>query len=131
MPIDEDENVVPNNEKIKVETTSTTKAEVMNNKKWFVRGNEARSKELKNKFIELTKPNVVLPEGFDMSKKQWVYFVDSKGDLCSTTNCMVIDLLENSSDWEEYKLPDPIRFTKEQIAKMIGMDINEFTIEGK
>ena len=46
----------------------------------------------------------------------------------ATNNTMVIDLLKNSSDWEEYKLPEPKRFTKADIAGMIGMDVDAFVI---
>jgi hypothetical protein len=41
---------------------------------------------------------------------------------------MIIDLLKSSSDLKEYTLPDPIKLTKQQIAKMINMDPEAFII---
>ena len=64
------------------------------------------------------------------SKSGWVYYIDHNGYLCSTSNDMVIDLLKNSKEWTEYKLPPLKKFTKAQIAELLGMDVNEFEIVG-
>lgn len=64
----------------------------------------------------------------NFNKPNWVYYLDSTNSLVATNNTMVIDLLKNSSDWEEYKLPEPKRFTKADIAGMIGMDVDAFVI---
>ena len=52
-------------------------------------------------------------------KPNYIYFLDSKGNLCQTCNDMVIDLITNSKDWKEYKY-EPIKITKAEIAKRFG-----------
>lgn len=64
------------------------------------------------------------------NKPTWVYYVDSNGCLCSTSNDMVIDLLKNSKEWTKYELPPLKKYTKAQIAELLGMDVNEFEIVG-
>lgn len=63
----------------------------------------------------------------EFRKNDWVYYLDSVGNLCQTNNLMVIDLLKNSSDWTQIILPIK-QFTKEDIAKMIGLSIDQFEI---
>ena len=62
------------------------------------------------------------------TKAGWVYYIDHNGCFCATSNDLVIDLLENSKEWTKYELPPLKKFTKAQIAAMIGMDENEFEI---
>lgn len=99
----------------------------MFSKKIFVRGHKTRYKELQDKFIELTKPK--LPINCMMNKEDWVYYIDYRGSFCMSANGLVKDLLDGSSEWIEYKLPEPVHFTKEQIAQMIGKDVNSFIID--
>lgn len=96
-------------------------------KKIFVRGHKTRYKELQDKFIELTKPKLSI--NCAMNKEDWVYYIDYCGNFCMSANELVKDLLCGSSEWVEYKLPEPEHFTKEQIAQMIGKDVNSFIID--
>lgn len=99
----------------------------MFSKKIFVRGHKTRYKELQDKFIELTKPKLSI--NCMMNKEDWVYYIDYRGNFCMSANELVKDLLDGSSEWIEYKLPEPMHFTKEQIAQMIGKDVNSFIID--
>lgn len=99
----------------------------MSNKKIFVRGHKTRYKELQDKFIELTNPKLSI--NCMMNKEDWVYYIDYHGNFCMSANELVKDLLCGSSEWTEYKLPEPVHFTKEQIAQMIGKDVNSFIID--
>lgn len=63
----------------------------------------------------------------DFKKKNWVYFIDSEGNFCQSGNEMVINLLRNSSDWEEFKLPIK-KFTKAEIAEYVGLSVDQFEI---
>lgn len=99
----------------------------MFSKKIFVRGHKTRFKELHEKFLELTKSNISI--SCVMNKEDWVYYVDYNNNFCATCNPMVKDLLMSSSDWVEYSLPEPEHLTKEQIAQMIGRDVNSFIID--
>ena len=40
---------------------------------------------------------------------------------------MVIDLLQNSSDWTQFKL-ETKKLTKSDIAKLIGLNVDQFEI---
>lgn len=63
----------------------------------------------------------------DFKKKNWVYFIDSEGNFCQSGNEMVINLLRDSSDWEEFKLPIK-KFTKAEIAEYVGLSVDQFEI---
>ena len=57
-----------------------------------------------------------------------IYYMDSHGYLCQTSNELVIDLITNSKEWEEYKYK-PVKLTKEEIAKKFGFtSVDEFEI---
>lgn len=94
--------------------------------KYWAFGHPTRFKELIKKFNEFYNLDENILTGFN--KQNWVYYFDSNNSLISTNNSMVIDLLQNSKDWVEYKLPEPRKFTKAEIAGMIGMDIDSFEI---
>lgn len=92
-------------------------------KKYWVKGNPSRYKEIIQFFSK--EYNLTL-SGFN--KNGWVYYINSKNELVSTSNENVIELLQNSNDWVEYQLPAPIKYTKEQIAEMLGKNVGEFEI---
>lgn len=94
--------------------------------KYWTFGHPTRYKELIKKFGEMYDVDVRLLSGFN--KPDWVYYFDSHNFLISTNNSMVVDLLQNSSDWVQYKLPELKKFTKEDIAGMIGMSVDSFEI---
>lgn len=94
--------------------------------KYWTFGHPTRYKELIRKFSEMYNVDERLLTGFN--KPDWVYYFDSHNFLISTNNSMVIDLLQNSSDWSQYRLPEPKKFTKEEIAGMIGMSADSFEI---
>lgn len=94
--------------------------------KYWTFGHPTRYKELIRKFSEMYNVDERLLTGFN--KPDWVYYFDSHNFLISTNNSMVIDLLQNSSDWSQYRLPEPKKFTKEEIAGMIGMSVDSFEI---
>lgn len=91
-------------------------------------GHPTRFNEIKKEFCKQYGLDDNALIGGNFNKSNWVYYLDSTNSLVATNNTMVIDLLKNSSDWEEYKLPEPKRFTKADIAGMIGMDIDSFVI---
>lgn len=124
LPVDENQETPI--EDIKSVDPIVPVTEYVNKYKWFVYGSKTRSKELLNKFCELN--DIPVLNGYDMNKPNWVYYLDSHKNFCSTNNEMIIDLLKSSSDWKEYTLPDPIKLTKQQIAKMINMDPEAFII---
>lgn len=124
LPVDENQETPV--EDIKSVDPIVPVTEYVNKYKWFVYGSKTRSKELLNKFCELN--DIPVLNGYDMNKPNWVYYLDSHKNFCSTNNEMIIDLLKSSSDWKEYTLPDPIKLTKQQIAKMINMDPEAFII---
>lgn len=97
------------------------------NIRWYMFGDPVRYGELKKKFEELNRVN--LPVDFEISRRDRVYYVDYNGNFIATTSEMVINLLSHSMEWREYKLPQPVHFTKAQIAQKIGMDINSFIID--
>lgn len=95
--------------------------------KYWAQGHNKRSAELIDFFSKTYNcPINRLKNNFN--KPDWVYYFDSAGCLCSTNNVMVRELLAYSSDWVEYKLPEPKKFTKADIAGMIGMDADSFII---
>lgn len=94
--------------------------------KYWTFGHPTRYKELIKKFSEMYNVDERSLTGFN--KPDWVYYFDSHNFLISTNNSMVIDLLQNSSDWSQYRLPEPKKFTKEEIAGMIGMSVDSFEI---
>lgn len=96
--------------------------------KYWTFGHPTRFNEIKKKFCKQygLDDNVLIGDNFN--KPNWVYYLDSTNSLVATNNTMVIDLLKNSSDWVEYILPEPKRFTKADIAGMIGMDVDSFVI---
>lgn len=89
-------------------------------------GNATRHKELLRYFQSVYGDRAYISGAF--SKNNWVYYIDHNGRFCSTSNDLVIDLLENSKEWTKYELPPLKKFTKAQIAELIGMDENEFEI---
>lgn len=97
--------------------------------KYWVFGDPTRHEELK----ELMGTQYLNTYGEDLcievefKKKDWVYYLDSAGNLCQTNNSMVIDLLKNSSDWTQLILPIK-KFTMEDIAKLVGLPIDQFEI---
>lgn len=109
---------------IKVETPVIT---VSPKNKVYVFGHATRYEEIA-KFFKDTYGIVNSFSNNSFNKPGWVYYVDSKNNLVSTGNEIVIDLLKNSADWEEYKLPEPVKFTKAEIAEMIGMNVESFII---
>ena len=125
LPIDENQETPEEDFKFVTPITPTLYA-ASEKYKWFVYGSKTRSKELLNKFCELN--DIPVLNGYDMNKPNWVYYLDSQKHFCSTNNEMIIDLLKSSSDWKEYTLPEPIKLTKQQIAKMINMDPEAFVI---
>ena len=73
--------------------------------KFWTFGHSTRYKEIIQKFSEMYDVDERLLKGFN--KPDWVYYFDSHKFLISTNNSMVIDILKNSIDWTEYKLPEP------------------------
>lgn len=110
--------------KVAVETETTHPSQI---KKYWVKGHPSRYKELAQFFADTYGGHNSFT-GTNFNKSGWVYYIDAKGGLVSTSNEVVIDLLENSSDWEEYKLPEPKKYTKAQIAELLGWDVNSFEI---
>jgi hypothetical protein len=83
--------------------------------------------EMEKKYYEICGKSIKF-DSIDFKKKNWVYFINSEGSFCQTCNDMVIDLLKSSSEWEEFKLPIKI-FTKTDIAKIIGLDVDQFELK--
>ena len=97
--------------------------------KYWVFGDPNRYEELREfmeaKYIEVCDEDLSFEVEF--KKKDWVYYLDSTGNLCQTNNNMVIDLLKNSSDWTQLVLPIK-KFTMEDIAKLVGLPTDQFEI---
>lgn len=66
-------------------------------------------------------------KGLDFKKPDWVYMIGPDEKYIETRNDLVIFLLENSKEWEKLKLPIK-QFTKEDIAKLIGIPADKFEI---
>lgn len=96
--------------------------------KYWTFGHPTRFNEIKKEFCKQYGLDDNTLVGSNFNKSNWVYYLDSTNSLVATNNTMVIDLLKNSSDWVEYILPEPKRFTKADIAGMIGMDVDSFVI---
>lgn len=117
---------VQSEEMVKEEKQITQMEEKNIKNKYFIFGHKTRYNEVMQVFAEAY--NIPISKLFiSFEKEDSVYFFDSNMNLRVTANDMVIDILQNS-DWEELKLAEPIKFTKEDIAKMIGMDITQFEI---
>lgn len=95
--------------------------------KYWAHGSSNRSNEL-IKFFAKTYNCPINKLKNNFNRPDWVYYFDSTGYLCATNNVMVSELLSHSSDWVEYKLPEPKKFTKADIAGIIGMDVDSFII---
>lgn len=97
--------------------------------KYWVYGDPNRSKDIKeameNKYKEVC--NNTIQFNMDFKKSDWVYYIDSSNNCCQTNNKMVVDLLQNSSDWTQIKL-ETKKLTKSDIAKLIGLNVNQFEI---
>lgn len=98
--------------------------------KFWTFGDPNRYDEIKlameNKYLEICNRTVDF-KAMDFKKSDWVYYMDSSNDFCQTSNKMVIDLLQNSSDWTQIKLA-PKKLTKSDIAKLIGLSVDQFEI---
>ena len=107
---------------------NSTKESIIRLQKIWTFGHPTRFNEIKKEFCKQygLDDNALIGDNFN--KSNWVYYLDSTNSLVATNNTMVIDLLKNSSDWVEYILPEPKRFTKADIAGMIGMDVDSFVI---
>lgn len=107
----------------------TTKASDFNKFKYWVSGDPNRWEELRDMMIDYYRETFDedLNIEVEFKKPDWVYYLDHEGYLCQTNNTMVIDLLKYSNEWKQLVLP-PKQFTKEEIAKMIGMPIDQFEI---
>ncbi len=97
--------------------------------KYWVYGDPNRSKDIKeameNKYKEVCNNSIQF--NMDFKKSDWVYYIDSSNNCCQTNNKMVIDLLQNSPDWTQIKL-ETKKLTKADIAKLIGLNIDQFEI---
>ena len=91
-------------------------------------GHATRHSEIMRHFRSIFKDQAFTSGAF--TKPGWVYYIDHNGAFCATTNDMVINLLVNSKEWIQYELPPLKKFTKAQIAELIGMDACEFEIVG-
>lgn len=93
-------------------------------------GDPNRYKEIKvameEKYLKICGKTIKF-DSLDFKKKDWVYFMDSEGNFCQSGNDMVINLLQNSNDWVEFKLPIK-KYTKAEIAELIGLSVNQFEI---
>lgn len=105
-----------------------TQESILRLQKIWTFGHPTRFNEIKKEFCKQYGLDDNALIGGNFNKSNWVYYLDSTNSLVATNNTMVIDLLKNSSDWKEYKLPEPKRFTKADIAGMIGMDVDSFVI---
>lgn len=98
--------------------------------KYWAYGDPFRSAELRklmeDKYFEVC-GKVIKMDTLDFKKKDWVYFIGPKGDFCQSSNDMVIQLLKTSSDWMQLKL-DIKKYTKADIAKLIGLPVDQFVI---
>ena len=97
--------------------------------KYWTYGHKTRFKELIKFFSNqygVTQKSLM----GSFNNTDWVYYLDSHKNICGSSNPMIIDLLKNSSDWVEYKLPPLKKFSKEEIAAIVGMDKDSFIIEG-
>lgn len=94
--------------------------------KYFCYGNPTRSNELIDFFSNYYKVNRNnISNGFKYINK--VYYLDHNHNLCETSSQLVIDLLVNSSEWQEYKL-ETKKYTKADIAKILGLTVDQFEI---
>ena len=57
-----------------------------------------------------------------------IHFISSVGSLCSTTNDMVIDLIERDPTWYKIEPPTIIEVTRKDIAQWLGVKEDEFII---
>jgi hypothetical protein len=114
-------------ESVETPKVETTKAIGPTTVKYWVKGHPTRHKELAQFFVDKYGVNNSFSSN-NFNKSGWVYYVDTKGGLVSTSNDIVIELLQNSSDWVEYVLPEPKKYTKAQIAELLGWDVNSFEI---
>lgn len=99
--------------------------------KFWAFGDPTRYAELKaameSKYTEICNSNIIFDSAMDFKKSGWVYYMDSSNNFCQTSNKMVIDLLQNSSDWTQIKLASK-KLTKSDIAKLIGLSVDQFEI---
>lgn len=94
--------------------------------KYFAWGHKTRYNDLLKSFLKVNQmQHLQVPTKMD--KENWIYYIDCHGNFCSTSNQMVIDLITHSDEWAEYKL-EVIKYTKSDIAKMIGKNVDEFEI---
>jgi hypothetical protein len=95
---------------------------------YWVRGNKERQGEILEFFKKEYNINpIYYKDAFNMN--DYVYYFNSDGYLCATSSNLVIDILKQSKhDWVEFKLPEVRQLTKSDIAKMIGMNVDEFDI---
>lgn len=98
--------------------------------KYWVYGNPSRPDDLRklmeDKYFEVCGKKIKI-NTLDFKKTDWVYFIGPKGDFCQSSNDMIIQILQNSSDWKQLKLPVK-KYTKSDIALMIGLPIDQFEI---
>lgn len=109
-------------------TTAPLQLKLVPFKVWAY-GDPNRYKDIKSamekKYLDVC--GKVIKIELDFKKKNWVYFIDSEGNFCQSGNEMVINLLRDSSDWEEFKLPIK-KFTKAEIAEYVGLSVDQFEI---
>lgn len=98
--------------------------------KFWTFGHPTKYNELKQlmeaKYFELVGRKINL-DSLDFKKSNWVYFMSPTGDFCQTSNEIVLSLLKDSTEWEQLTLPIK-QFTKQDIAVMIGMSVDQFEI---
>ena len=106
--------------------------ELVENKpfKYWTYGDPNRYEDIKEamekKYVEICGKPIKM-DILDFKKTNWVYYIDYDGNFCQSGNDMVISLLKNSSEWIEFKLPIK-KLTKEDIAKLIGLRVDQFEI---
>lgn len=93
----------------------------------YGKSNKYQNEALINFFSQRYQKKPILLYG-RFKKEDWVYYFDANNNLCETNNQLVINLLKQSDDWIEYTLPETKKYTKEEIAHMIGMDVTQFEI---
>lgn len=99
--------------------------------KYWTYGDPNRFADIKeameNKYKEICDNTIDIKFNMDFKKSDWVYYIDSLNNCCQTNNKLVIDLLQNSSDWIQFKL-ETKKLTKSDIAKLIGLNVDQFEI---
>ena len=90
-------------------------------------GSKDNSKYIADEFNLITASNIFKPNMFTAPDR--FYYINSWGHLCSTKDKMILDIFESDPDWLEIETPKIIKFTKQEIADKLGMNVNDFVIE--